>query len=349
MEILCIEMELKMRNKILTIGITSYNRVDELKRCIESIQTKYIDEIEIIVSEDQSPKHDEIKQLVMDLSKKSDYEITFNTNEKNLGYDKNLGKLIEASKGEYILLMSDDDQFSVNAIDTVIELIMKEDVGGVILSPYKYNSSGKLDRKHSKSKRIKTGIESVNKYIYDSILFSGLVFKREYIKDISAEYFRNFNYFQVYLMCFVLYKYGGYYLDYTTILCMGDGENAYGISESSGGNELLANRKSVISNLEFNIGLIKTIKKFDLDFNANAIKSFSIQYSLHSYSGLSIARREGKYYFKEYWKKLNSLDIDLLFITKIYYYTLLIFGTNITNIILSIFKFIRLKYRELVS
>ena len=39
---------------ILTIGITSYKRVNELIRCIKSVNTRYIDDIEILVSEDNS-------------------------------------------------------------------------------------------------------------------------------------------------------------------------------------------------------------------------------------------------------------------------------------------------------
>ena len=49
---------------ILSIGITSYKRVKELVRCLNSIQTKYVDDIEIIVSEDSSPLSEEIKKTV---------------------------------------------------------------------------------------------------------------------------------------------------------------------------------------------------------------------------------------------------------------------------------------------
>ncbi len=61
----------------------------------------------------------------------------------------------------------------------------------------------------------------------------------------------------------MMLHYGGYYFEKPSVLCVGDGENAYGISESSGGNAILANRKSVKSNLEFNKTLIKVIRMFD--------------------------------------------------------------------------------------
>ena len=46
--------------KILSIAITSYLRVSELDRCLRSIDTSFIDEIEVIVSEDCSKKKIEI-------------------------------------------------------------------------------------------------------------------------------------------------------------------------------------------------------------------------------------------------------------------------------------------------
>ena len=62
-----------MNNPILSIGITSYKRVEELIRCIKSIETQYGDDIEIIVSEDCSPLSKEIGERVEALKKDCPY------------------------------------------------------------------------------------------------------------------------------------------------------------------------------------------------------------------------------------------------------------------------------------
>ena len=80
---------------ILTIGITSYNRVNELERCLRSIDTKYADDIEVLVSEDCSPLHSEIERMVLGLNAELIYDIRFCSNENNLGYDRNLGEIIK--------------------------------------------------------------------------------------------------------------------------------------------------------------------------------------------------------------------------------------------------------------
>ena len=270
---------------IVTIGITSYKRVQELKRCIKSVSTKYIDDIEILVSEDKSPLSNEIRDMVNELAKESIYNIRFTTNDENLGYDGNLGAIIEKAKGKYIFFMSDDDTLYENCLDFIIPVLKEDRTSGVLYAPFVYNRTGKLDRNHGSCFEIEASEKNASKYIIDSILFSGLIFRKEYVKNYDAKRFKNYNYFQVYLFLQMLLHYGGYYFSKPSVICVGDGENAYGLSESSGGNEILANRKSVISNLEFNKTLIELIRLFDEEEKTRVIDSFAKQYSLHSYSG----------------------------------------------------------------
>ena len=323
---------------ILTIGITSYKRVEELKRCIQSIQTKYVDDIEILISEDHSPLSHEIQKVVCEIKKGSKYNISFSVNEKNLGYDMNLGMIIQKSRGKYIFFLSDDDMVYMDSLDEIISLLKKNRNYGVVYAPFVYKNTGKKDRNRENNFEIAPGIKNVKRYIYDSILFSGLVFRREYIQKIDASRFKNMNYFQVYLFMTMLYQYGGYYVKNPSILCVGDGENAYGIAESSGGNSKIADRTNIKSNLEFNKTLFEVIRMFDKDHDTDVFSDFEKQYTLHSYSGLSLARERGIDFFKEYWAILNSLDIHLGFPAKIYYILLLLGGKKNIDQLLSVFR-----------
>lgn len=324
---------------LLSIAITSYKRINELERCINSIDCSYPDEVEIIISEDCSPLKNEISHMVSAIMKKSKFSIRFNSNPINLGYDCNLGKLISLSEAKYIMFMSDDDMLYPGALDEIIICLRKAKNEGVFFSPYHNVKSNEYVRKYNESHYIPKSKRSAQKYIYNAILFSGLIFRRDYINNISSEEFKNLNYFQVYLFCITLIKYGGCYFNTITVKCVDDGENAYGISSSSGGNSILANRKSVISNLEFNKGLFKVIKYVDRDMNSKVFNAFQKQYSLHAYSGLSIARVSGIKYYNEYWRTLKGLDIRLYPIVHIYYILLLLGGTKVTNTLLAIFKY----------
>lgn len=328
---------------LLSICITSYKRIKELKRCLKSIKTVNTELIEIIVSEDNSELKDEIRLLVEEFSKESQYSVLFNTNEVNLGYDNNLAKLISLAKGKYIIFISDDDYFVEHALDPIIRFIKNIECN-VAFSPF-IEENNNIKRKYCQNMKINKGIKSVKRYFLDSILFSGLIFRKELVYEYSAVKFLNLNYFQVYLFMSVLCKYDGYYIDNPTICAMGDGENAYGVSDSSEKNEFLVNRESIYSRLEFHKGLIKVIQIFDEDNGTDVIKAFENEYSLRTYNGLSTARKAGKKEFKIYWEKLNKLDINLTMIVQLYYWSLKIFGSNICDVMYNIPKKILFRLR----
>lgn len=320
-----------MKEPILSIGITSYKRVRELERCINSVDTKYADDVEIIVSEDCSPLSEEIGRKVEDLRKSCKYNIKFMPNEHNLGYDRNLAAIIQKSEGKFVFLISDDDAIFGGFLDVLIPFLKTNGSSyGVLYSPFVYTSSKKKDRDYGKNMVIEKGVASCKKHVYDSILFSGLIFRKECVIDLDAERFLNMNYFQVYMFLKTLYKYGGYYFAIPSVWCVGDGENAYGLSESSGGNNALQNRKSVISNLEFNKTLVKVIKIFDEDEGTDISSSFGKQYSRHSISGLLLARSYGFKYYQEYWAKLKEVGVKLSPIAYLYYLVVLLLGKKVS-------------------
>ena len=134
---------------ILTIGITSYNRVNELERCLRSIDTKYDDDIEVLVSEDCSPLHSEIERMVLNLNAELIYDIRFCSNENNLGYDRNLGEIIKKAQGHFVLLMSCDDMLYPNQLDNIINVLKNNQKCGLLYLSYIYGNTKKLDRFHS--------------------------------------------------------------------------------------------------------------------------------------------------------------------------------------------------------
>lgn len=322
---------------LLSICITSYNRPKELERCLRSIDVSDSNKIQIIISEDVSPKREEIRKVIKDFSKESRYSIIPNFNEKNLGYDRNLGKLISLSAGDYILLCSDDDAFVPHQLDCLIEICENNEYA-MILSSYLSNDSFAFNRKYNHNFQITSGERQAAQHLYDGILFSGLVFKRNIIQDLDAEKFVNTNYFQIYLLLKTLNAYGGYYMKNPLINCIGDGENGYGTTELSEYDPLLSDRGSLYSNMRFNQGLIKVIRMFDAEEGTHIIQYFESEYSRKTYRGLSKARRIGKDELKKYWNELNKLDIKIIPPANIYFGMLNVLGANICDHLIEIPK-----------
>lgn len=322
---------------LLSIAITSYSRVSELERCLKSIDVTSRKDIEIIISEDCSPKKHEIEKLVKEIKIHSIYKIIFNSNKTNLGYDKNIKKLIDLSIGKYILFITDDDKFSKYSLDKVINFL-KEKEPAFLLTSFCHIKSNKLGRKYNYTHTIAAGVKNINRYIYDSILVSGLIFKKNLIPEYNTEKFNKLIYTQVYIFCSILLLNDGKYLDVNLIDCVEDGENAYGISKSNV-NQKLADRSKPISNLEFNKGLIKIIRIFDKDYKTNLHDSFSKEYSLRSWSGLSQSKKISQQEMKLYFKELKNLDISFSFFPKLYFNFLTIFGYRFSEMLFFIPKF----------
>ena len=334
-------------NKTFSICITSYNRVKELERMLNSVDSKkYLNDIEIIVSEDKSPKKELIKKVVDDYSTRSPYSVVFNSNENNLGYDRNLGKLKSLASGKYIIYMSDDDKFNSGMLDQFLDYLLEHDCA-LAFQPFTDDPGYK--REYSKSFYIEPGLKNAAKHIDDAILFSGLTFKNEIIKDLDSEPFLNTYYFQVYMFLTTLYKHGAHYVNIPLVSCIGDGENGYGLSDSSIKNEFLADRKSIYSKLEFHKGLIKVLNMFDEENKSNVKDLYAREYTIHRLPDMCQARQMGK----EVYHKLNeiqeSLDIKLTFEYKIYKMCIALFGGPLTMKLFSVPRYLLIGYRKAFS
>jgi hypothetical protein len=127
---------------------------------------------------------------------------------------------------------------------------------------------------------------------------------------------------------------------------IGDGENAFGRNQSGEKNELLSNRKSIYSNLEYHKGLIRVIKIFDAENKTNLMSSFAKEYSLKAYTGMHLARRVGGRELAVYRDKMRSLDVDLSYVVDIYYWALRILGCRVCDLIFQVPRTVLLSLRR---
>lgn len=106
----------------LTIGVPTYNRAPLLNSSISRIceQIKGLnDRVEVIVSDNCST--DNTPETLNELAK--DYSFKSYRNEKNLGPDGNFLSILNKAKGEFVWIVSDDDNLSEEAIAKVVGLL----------------------------------------------------------------------------------------------------------------------------------------------------------------------------------------------------------------------------------
>lgn len=109
-------------NKLVSVLVISYNNIQYLKGCIDSILSQDYSHIEIIISDDCSPEFDkeDIKNYIETNKKENIVNYVVNKNEVSQGTVKNFNNGINLSTGDIIVNLScDDELFDSTVISTI--------------------------------------------------------------------------------------------------------------------------------------------------------------------------------------------------------------------------------------
>ena len=174
----------------LTVGIPTYNRAEDLCLALETVlaqvDDRVRDQMEIVISDNASS--DQTQQVVNEYTERYPDLIFYRRNPSNLGFSRNVDAVVRHARGEFVLLLSDDDGLDDNAIKTVWGILDEhKDLGVVLLSETPYDSdlrfplsttSGLVARKGGMF--YSPGLEYVKRTrIFPPFLVSGYVVRRE--------------------------------------------------------------------------------------------------------------------------------------------------------------------------
>jgi glycosyltransferase involved in cell wall biosynthesis len=279
---------------LIEIGILSYNRPQQLKRIFDSVVDGDLKNFTISVYDDCSPLSDRIFELVS-IYKELIPGLNLVSRPVNIGYDLNLINAIQNSAADYIVMLSDDDFIDLSGLhDLYCELEVSTFDYGIL--PYFNNTWHRISQ---------SGYKSLAGFIYDSILFSGLVFRPGFFNSFELNFLSNKVYSQVYLACLV-HNFGSIkYLDSKTILLGGDGLNFFGHSSSSS-DLSLADRSNLISNFIYQQKLLFVLKVFDSNFSTSYFRYFRTSYFIRVVALLFKIRYQVSFRF--FWSLFPELS-----------------------------------------
>lgn len=109
----------------LSICIPTYNRAAFLGEALDSVIRQATDEVEIVVSDNAST--DNTAALVHEYQARFP-RIRYHKNSENLGFDRNILKVVELAEGEYCWLLGSDDALAEGAIVAMLPLLGDADV-----------------------------------------------------------------------------------------------------------------------------------------------------------------------------------------------------------------------------
>ena len=123
-------MSLEQFNPLVTVYIPTYNRVDLLRRAVESVRQQTYYNLEIIIVDDCST--DATHEYLEEISK-LDKRIRYFLKEKNSGACVSRNIAIENAKGEFITGLDDDDYFTSERISNFLQKWLKKDHNTIAL------------------------------------------------------------------------------------------------------------------------------------------------------------------------------------------------------------------------
>ena len=314
----------------LSICIPAYNRPYELKRLLNSIDVSCTDEIEIVISEDMSPRREEIQQMVQAYQNKTDYKVCYYENETNYGYDKNIRQTAKRANGKWILFMGDDDVFVRNSLNQYIEFLKRNSKTGYVLRRYySENKNGSIEdhRYYPADRMFRPGQDAIVELFRRSVFISGFTFQKQCFREYDMEKFDGTLLFQLYIVSCICLKYLSAYCDIPITKSIEGGVPFFGSSNAEKG--LYESGKNTSSNAVNFLRQVRILaQEFDKTHQTAITDRVIKSYAKYSYGYLFEFRDSGKKVFKQYACEIKKLGMADSLYFKIYYYALLLFGTK---------------------
>ena len=171
----------------ISMIIPTYNKVEYVKKAVESLEKNVNKDYEIIIVDDASTEN------VFEPFK-DNTNVTALRNEINSGFSKSVNLGIKAATGKYILLVNNDTICTKGSIERMIEITETDDKIGLV-GVVSNNASGPqwdkkanyetLDQMHTYAKKIRTENKG-NHFVFPRIAFLFTLIKREVIDKIGG-------------------------------------------------------------------------------------------------------------------------------------------------------------------
>lgn len=299
---------------LLSIAVLSYNRPQELVRCVESM-VPLPQNVELLIIDDCSPRISQIRDALRGLQDRFE-RVHLIESEQNVGYDGNLLRAFTVSSARHVMLISDDDYAEQGCIASVLRHLKRNDVTTAFTRfGSKVIGSDRLsfERVYPASTYFpKELVVQKGVHIYNAILFSGLIFHRESVlenSELLKQYDRSI-YTQV-VMFIVLSLIGGsWFIEGPGVVAGGDGSSGFGLNQASVGELDLVDRSTPHSRLRYHKRLLFAIRRLAEQKGSQLQMVFEKEYNLRCVPNLLAARALGRKSASRYWAEYSSLGIS---------------------------------------
>ena len=224
----------------ISVAIPSYSRSNDLDYLLKTISLSNVLPDEIVICDDNSPDQDLIDRIVEKWIVKFrniNVVLKYVKNPVNLGYDRNLKKLIRECSSDFLVFIGNDDAFTVNGIGYILNSInLWPNIRAFSRSFLKFSSSidypSGVSRFGSCDCLFNHKNSNPKTYLRLCAFFGGLVFNRKWALEKESDMFDGTLYYQLYLFGCAYYESGIGYIYQPTIGARTTGIPLFGVATS---------------------------------------------------------------------------------------------------------------------
>lgn len=326
----------------LSICIPAYNRAIYLAPLLRSIFDQANSDFEVVIAEDCSPERDQITGIVRQFEGKFPGIIRYELNKENLGYDGNIRRLFELSKGEYCLFLGNDDLLAPNALQTLSKILQRVRDCGVIVRTYATFEKSPTEYKQifryfPNEMTIAPGAQAITVAYRRSVVIPGMVIHRESAISISTDQFDGTLLYQLYLVGIILAKRSVVFTPEIIGLRRDGNTPDFGNSKSEQG-KFTPKEQTPESSLHFMAGMLEIAQHVEQTTSLAVYESILSDIGAYSYPILSIQAMKSKAIFLRYSVDLAKLGLWKHPLFYLYFFLLLVLGVHRTD---SLIKWIK--------
>ena len=312
---------------LLSIVVLSYNRPVQIERILLNFIDFNDTRVQLIIKDDASPRIKEIQEIVENYKKKIHINVELISNKKNYGYDLNLIDSFWSIDTDYIFLLSDDDFVKIDFLPDLLNLLSLK-LHSVYFTPY--YRDGVLNRYNISPYNFNNFAD----IIYNSILFSGLIFESKFVRklELNRGFLVNSLYSQVFISGLLIYQSKSFGVMPKNILYVGeDGENFFGKNESAINHDLLSDRNSIISDLNYQNFLIQIVNELSSNTDAKIRILFLKEYKKRLLGYVFRSRSYGLQVYTKFVRSFLNSHAKNYYILSIFLFLIFIIPSKVSK------------------
>jgi glycosyltransferase involved in cell wall biosynthesis len=318
-----------------SIAIPAYGRPAEYDELLRSIYDMNMWPNEIIICEDFSKERNNIRAIsnrYESIFERNKIKFTYIENEKNIGYDANIRKLIDLALYKWVILIGNDDLFLKSGLKEIASFCVKNSSVSMISRPF-VRFEKQLEKPLGTS-RVFAKESLVNKNYSPKFIFrtcgfvGGLVINKNWAVTLATDKYDGTLFYQIYLASHAYCSEGIGYLQTPTVAGRSGNPPLFGDSEKDGvvhtqGSYSAKGRASMWKGV---LDIAKDVGAFyNIELAEDVRQELMIRQSFHVFEmNVGVSRKT----LMELKKELIKLNLFDHLVPKSLYYLNYIFGKN---------------------